>query len=43
LAGEEVVEPKRPCEANTSDVVDIDARSKTRVAARKMSQVASPR
>jgi hypothetical protein len=32
LAGEEVVELKRPCEANTSDVVNIDACSKTCVA-----------
>jgi hypothetical protein len=32
LAGEEVIELKRPYEANTSDVVDINAHSKTCVA-----------
>jgi hypothetical protein len=41
LAGEEVIELKRPCEANTSNVVDIDAYSKTRVATQKMSQIVS--
>jgi hypothetical protein len=33
LAGEEVIELKRPCEANTSNMVNIDAHSKTCVAA----------
>ena len=41
-ADEEVVKPKRPCKANTSDVVGIDACSKTCMAAQKISQVVSP-
>jgi hypothetical protein len=41
LADEKVVELKRPCEANISNMVDINAHSKTHMAVQKMSQVAS--
>ena len=43
LAGEEIVKPKRPCKANTSDMVDIDTHSKTCMATQKISQVALTR